>query len=196
MILNDIEIRRRILTENLCTSVFKEDGYCIESDGVQPSSLDLRVGKDFLIPEPTFNDGGFVECNSFDRKPNYRRVTGDCFVLHPKRFVLATTMEYIKLPDDLTAFVEGRSSIGRLGLFVQNAGWVDAGFEGEITLELFNASDIPIRINSGTRIAQLVFCRMVGYAEYSYNGKYQKQIGATPSKINLDYERSKHYETD
>lgn len=69
-------------------------------------------------------------------------------------------MEYVRLPNNLTAFVEGRSSIGRMGLFIQNAGWVDPGFEGEITLELYNANQLPIRLKSGRRVCQLVFAQM------------------------------------
>ena len=100
--------------------------------------------------------------------------------------MLATTMEYIRLPDDLTAFVEGRSSLGRMGLFIQNAGWVDPGFAGEITLELFNANRCAIELSSGRRVGQLVFARMDRNAEHPYRGKYQGQRGATGSKVFLD----------
>ena len=91
-------------------------------------------------------------------------------------------MEYIKLPADLTAFIEGRSSIGRMGLFVQNAGWVDPGFEGEITLELFNANQrVPIRLQAGRRICQIVFARTDQPSEAPYAGKYLGQRGPTAS---------------
>jgi len=89
------------------------------------------------------------------------------FVIQPKHFILATTREYIKLPDYLTAFVEGRSSLGRLGLFIENAGWVDAGFPG-------------------MRICQLVFAKMEEPAEKPYRGKYQGQRGTTASRIYMD----------
>ena len=95
-------------------------------------------------------------------------------------------MEYFSLPDDLTAFVEGRSSLGRMGLFIQNAGWVDPGFEGEITLELFNANRCAIELKSGRRVGQLVFAKMDCKALKPYSGKYQKQRGATGSKVFLD----------
>ena len=97
-------------------------------------------------------------------------------------------MEYVSLPDNITAFVEGRSSLGRMGLFIQNAGWVDPGFQGEITLELYNANRCAIELKAGRRIGQLVFARMDNAALRPYNGKYQGQRGATGSKVFLDNE--------
>ncbi len=108
-------------------------------------------------------------------------------MLLPGQFILATTKEYFKIPNDLTAFVEGRSSWGRLGLFIQNAGWVDPGFEGEITLELFNANKCAIELNVGVRIGQLVFAQMRKEAIEPYCGKYQKQRNATGSKVFMDF---------
>ena len=99
-------------------------------------------------------------------------------------------MEYVRLPNNLTAFVEGRSSIGRMGLFIQNAGWVDPGFEGEITLELYNANQLPIRLKSGRRVCQLVFAQMDQEAFYPYQGKYQGQRDATGSQVYLDREQA------
>ncbi len=84
--------------------------------------------------------------------------------------------------------VEGRSSLGRLGLFIQNAGWVDPGFHGEITLELFNANRCAIKLQAGRRIGQLVFARMDRAAQSPYRGKYQGQRGATGSRVFLDEE--------
>ena len=98
-------------------------------------------------------------------------------------------MEYFELPDNLTAFVEGRSSLGRMGLFIQNAGWVDPGFKGEITLELFNANRCAIELKAGRRVGQLVFAEMDYTALNPYNGKYQGQTGATGatgSKVFMD----------
>ena len=111
-------------------------------------------------------------------------------VLLPGQFVLATTMEYIGLPDNLTAFVEGRSSLGRMGLFIQNAGWVDPGFQGEITLELFNANRCAIELKAGRRVGQLVFAELDQTAQNPYRGKYQGQKGATGSRVFLDAEIS------
>jgi dCTP deaminase len=100
--------------------------------------------------------------------------------------LLATTREYIKLPGNLTAFVEGRSSIGRMGLFIQNAGWVDPGFEGEITLELYNANRLPIKLQSDRRVCQLVFASMDQYALNPYKGKYQGQTKPVGSRVYMD----------
>jgi dCTP deaminase len=95
-------------------------------------------------------------------------------------------VEFIRLPADVTAFVEGRSSIGRMGLFIQNAGWVDPGFEGNITLELFNANRLPLRLASGRRICQIVFARMDRATLTPYAGKYQGQRGTVGSRIFKD----------
>lgn len=107
----------------------------------------------------------------------------------PNLFILATTMEYFELPNNLTAFVEGRSSLGSMGLFIQNAGWVDPGFKGEITLELYNANRCAIELKTGRRVGQLVFAQLDDVALNSYSGKYQYQKGATGSKVFLDNER-------
>ena len=121
-------------------------------------------------------------------KIQYKTIQTDTYLLLPGQFVLATTMEYFVLPDNLTAFVEGRSSLGRMGLFIQNAGWVDPGFHGEITLELFNANRCAIELKSGRRVGQLVFAEMDDTALHPYRGKYQGQTGATGSKIDQDNE--------
>ncbi len=92
------------------------------------------------------------------------------------------------MPDDLTAFVEGRSSLGRMGLFIQNAGWVDPGFKGEITLELYNANRCAIEIKAGRRVGQLVFAELDDIALNPYKGKYKGQRGATGSRAFMDKE--------
>ena len=125
---------------------------------------------------------------TFTKEMVYKKIHADTYLLLPGQFVLATTKEYISLPNDLTAFVEGRSSLGRMGLFIQNAGWVDPGFSGEITLELFNANRCAIELQSGRRIGQLVFAQMDQPALFPYCGKYQGQRGATGSKVYLDEE--------
>ena len=125
---------------------------------------------------------------SLDKEIKYKQITTDKYLLLPGQFVLATTMEYFELPDNLTAFVEGRSSLGRMGLFIQNAGWVDPGFKGEITLELFNANRCAIELNVGRRVGQLVFAQLDDNARNPYRGKYQGQRGATGSKVFLDKE--------
>ncbi len=151
---------------------------------IQPASVDIRLGNTFSVVEdsPT----GMITLES---EISYKTITTDTYILLPGQFVLATTMEYISLPDDLTAFVEGRSSLGRMGLFIQNAGWVDPGFKGEITLELFNANRCAIVLRSGRRVGQLVFAKMDAPALKPYNGKYQCQTGATGSRVFMDSDR-------
>ena len=153
----------------------------LEAAQIQPASVDIRLGNTFSIVEDT--PGGVI---SLSREIAYKTIRAETYLLLPGQFVLATTMEYFKLPDNMTAFVEGRSSVGRLGLFVQNAGWVDPGFEGEITLELYNANRCAIELQSGRRVGQLVFAQLDEHAQNPYRGKYQGQTGATGSRIYLD----------
>lgn len=155
----------------------------MEPEQIQPASVDIRLGNTFSVVEDL--PAGVI---SLDGKVEYKTITSDTYVLLPNQFVLATTMEYFQLPDDMTAFVEGRSSLGRLGLFIQNAGWVDPGFQGEITLELYNANRCAIELRAGRRVGQLVFAHMDGAALNPYRGKYQGQRGATGSRIFLDHE--------
>lgn len=148
----------------------------LEKIQIQPASVDLRLGNEFLVYDSQEMD--------VKRPFRARKIVAQEFVVEPGSFVLATTREHISLPDFLTAFVEGRSSIGRTGLFIENAGWVDPGFEGNITLELFNANKNPIRIYAGMRICQIVLARLSGNARYS--GKYLGQRGVTESRIFMD----------
>ena len=150
----------------------------IEPYQVQPASIDLRLGRHFLkIDENT------LESLSLDSELPYIRIEKDEIVIPPHSFLLATTVEFIRIPANVTAFVEGRSSIGRMGLFIQNAGWVDPGFEGNITLELFNANRLPLRLASGRRICQIVFAFMDKATRTPYAGKYQGQRGTVGSRI-------------
>ena len=174
MILSDITIKEMIENGGLVITP-------LEKEQIQPASVDVRLGKTFSIVEDS--PEGKI---SLDERISYRTITSDRYVLLPGQFVLATTMEYFELPDDLTAFVEGRSSLGRMGLFIQNAGWVDPGFKGEITLELFNANRCAIELHSGRRVGQMVFARMDRAAENPYRGKYQGQRGATGSRVYMD----------
>lgn len=175
-----------ILSDKTIIEMRKQGTLLIEplSEGqIQPASVDIRLGNTFGIVEDTA--GGII---TMDSKITYKTIKSDKYLLLPGQFVLAATIEYIRLPDNLTAFVEGRSSLGRMGLFIQNAGWVDPGFEGEITLELFNANRCAIELQSGRRVGQLVFAEMDGDALNPYNGKYQGQTGATGSKVFMDNE--------
>ena len=167
--------------------MLKEKSLVIEpitDDQIQPASVDVRLGNTFSIVEDT--PTGIITLNS---EIKYKTITADNYLLLPGQFVLATTMEYFELPDDLTAFVEGRSSLGRMGLFIQNAGWVDPGFNGEITLELFNANRCAIELQCGRRVGQLVFAKMDDHALNPYSGKYQGQKGATGSRVFMDKDK-------
>lgn len=155
----------------------------IEEGQVQPASVDIRLGNTFSIVEDS--PSGII---TLENEIKYKTITTNTYILLPNQFVLATTMEYFDLPNDLTAFVEGRSSLGRMGLFIQNAGWVDPGFKGEITLELYNANRCAIELKAGRRVGQLVFAKMDSEALNPYNGKYQGQTGATGSRVFMDKE--------
>lgn len=155
----------------------------LQDNQIQPASVDIRLGNIFSIVEDSS-----AAILTLSEEIIYKEIRAEKYLLMPGQFVLATTMEYIKLPNNLTAFVEGRSSLGRMGLFIQNAGWVDPGFSGEITLELFNANRCAIELRTGRRIGQLVFAQMDQEALHPYRGKYQGQRGATGSKVYLDAE--------
>ncbi len=153
----------------------------LTEEQIQPASIDVRLSDHFLKV-----DENRLDVIRLDKEVSYEEITQSEIVIPPNSFLLATTREYIRLPDDVTAFVEGRSSIGRIGLFIQNAGWVDPGFEGMITLELYNANRLPIRLQADRRICQLVFARMDQTTPNPYRGKYQGQRDATGSRIALD----------
>lgn len=150
---------------------------------VQPASIDLRLDDEFLVMDE--HNRSEISLSS---EICYRKIQGKDIIIPPKSFVLAKTKEYLEIPLDCTAFVEGRSSIGRLGLFIQNAGFVDPGFKGTITLELFNATNLPIRLESGRRICQLVFMKLDKKLEKGYEGKYLGQIDVTGSRVCQDEE--------
>ena len=140
MILSDKTIKEMLSKKELVISPIKENS-------IQPASVDCHLGNHFLIIEDNQ-----MECITLNSEMKYRELISDSVIIPPHSFLLATTEEYIELPDNITAFVEGRSSIGRIGLFIQNAGWVDPGFKGKITLELYNANSLPIRLQAGRRI--------------------------------------------
>lgn len=174
MILSDTTLRQMLKSGELVVEP-------VTPEQIQPASIDLRLGRHFLKV-----DENCVECISMSEQLKYIEMEREEIIIPPHSFLLATTIEYIKLPGNITAFVEGRSSIGRMGLFIQNAGWVDAGFEGEITLELFNANRLPIKLIPGRRVCQLVFALMDKEAENPYCGKYQYQRRATGSRAYMD----------
>ena len=178
MILSDVTLREKLARGELVVEP-------LEDFLIQPASIDLRLGNHFLkVDENAF------DIIRLDDPIKYLELTMDEIIIPPFSFLLATTMEYVKLPHDLTAFVEGRSSIGRIGLFVENAGWVDPGFEGELTLELFNANRQPIRLTAGRRICQLVFAQLDQPTSTPYRGTYQGQRKPVGSRIYQDNETS------
>lgn len=156
-------------------------GYLPEGVHIGPSSVDLRLGEEFRFYPPLGR-----RTLELDAEPQMLGLVAQELELKPGEFVLATTVETVTVPPDLCAFVQGRSSIGRLGLQVQNAGFVDAGFQGEITLELFNQAPHTIRLRAGIRIAQMIYLQMQSRARHPYSGRYQGQSGPTASRISID----------
>ncbi|MCL2884753.1 MAG: dCTP deaminase [Oscillospiraceae bacterium] len=176
MILSDGTIRELLRTGALAIAP-------LDDAQIQPASVDVRLGDTFSVVED--GSGGVL---TMEKEIPYKTIQAERYLLLPGQFVLAATREYVRLPDNLTAFVEGRSSMGRLGLFIQNAGWVDPGFEGEVTLELFNANKCAIELIAGRRIGQLVLAALDACTQHPYKGKYAGQRGATGSRIYQDKE--------
>lgn len=166
---------------------------------IQPSSVDMRLGDEFkvfkVIRKP------YIDPKDEDDIAEYMESStvpeGEAFIIHPNEFALATTQEYVKVPDDLVARVEGRSSMGRLGVTMHvTAGYVNPGFEGRITLEISNIGAMPVALYPGQRVCQLVFETMTTPAELPYghpkrNSKYMKQLKPESSRVKLDYELKK-----
>jgi dCTP deaminase len=174
MIVSDSSLRRLLASGEIVVEP-------LEDFQIQPASIDLRLGDHFLKI-----DENSEESITLDKPLAYVEIKREEIIIPPHTFLLAVTREYIRLPTDITAFVEGRSSIGRIGLFIQNAGWVDPGFAGTITLELYNANRLPIRLSAGRRICQIVFARMDAPASRPYAGKYQNQRDAVGSRVFQD----------
>lgn len=179
MIISDAKIKTLLSTKELIIDPLDESQ-------IQPASVDCTLGTHFLNV-----DTNQMECIHMDQDIKYTEIDAQSITIPARSFLLATTNEWLELPNHITAFVEGRSSIGRMGLFIQNAGWVDAGFKGRITLELYNANNLPIKLLAGRRVCQLVFCEMDQAAEKPYRGKYYGQEKSVGSRINLDYELNK-----
>lgn len=163
---------------------------------IQPSSVDMRLGDEFkvfkVIRKPYIDPKDEEDIAEYMESSTVPE--GEAFIIHPNEFALATTQEYVKVPDDLVARVEGRSSMGRLGVTMHvKAGYVDPGFEGRITLEISNIGAMPVALYPGQRVCQLVFETMTTPAELPYghpkrNSKYMKQLKPESSRVKLDYE--------
>ena len=167
----------------------------LSSKQIQPASIDLRLGPDFMVLkigkmthlEP-LKKPKTVEREVRSYADKYKILNKkECFILHPHEFVLGSTLEYISLPSDIAGRLEGRSSWGRLGILIHiTAGYIDPGFCGNITFELYNMGKVPIPLYPGIRIAQLAFHRVNGGQKYS--GKYQESFGIVSSRYFDDYE--------
>jgi dCTP deaminase len=190
VVLSDRTIKQEVAAGRLVFDPFDESL-------VQPSSVDMRVDKSFRV----FHNSRYPYIDvrkPMDELTDLVEVGGDePFVLHPGEFVLGQTLERVKLPPDLVARLEGKSSLGRLGLVIHStAGFVDPGFEGNLTLELSNLATLPITIYEGMPIGQISFMRMDGPVENPYGGqaarsKYQGQAEPTASRYYLNFEDAK-----
>lgn len=160
----------------------------LDEDQIQPGSVDLRLGNQIKIMMPGDEPIDTRAKHSDDFYATYNLKDGQGLPIRPGQFLLATTRDYMVLPDYIAGDIAGRSSIGRIGLCIQNAGWVDPGFEGEITLEFFNEGARTIIVYPGMRIAQIKLLRMDQMPDKPYRGKYQGQKGATVSRVYLDGE--------
>jgi dCTP deaminase len=186
VVLSDRTIREEIETGRIVFDPFDESL-------IQPSSVDVRVDRRFRV----FHNARYPYIDvraPMEDLTELVEVEGDePFILHPGEFVLGQTLERVTLPDDLVARLEGKSSLGRLGLLIHStAGFVDSGWEGNLTLELSNVANLPITIYHGMPIGQISFMRMDGPVENPYgsdetSSKYQGQAEPTPSRFHLNF---------
>jgi len=163
---------------------------------VQPSSVDVRIDKYFRV----FENHRYPHIDPAVEQPDLTRLvepaTEEPFILHPGEFVLASTYEVITLPDDVAGRLEGKSSLGRLGLLTHStAGWIDPGFSGHVTLELSNVATLPIKLWPGMKIGQLCLFRTSSPSEFPYGSsvygsRYQGQRGPTPSRSWQNFHRT------
>jgi dCTP deaminase len=164
---------------------------------VQPSSVDVRVDNRFRVFQNSRYPYIDVRQPMEDLTELVEAQGEEPFILHPGEFVLGQTLERVTLPNDLVARLEGKSSLGRLGLLIHStAGFVDSGFSGNLTLELSNVANLPITIYPGMPIGQMSFMRMDGpvdrpYGSQETGSKYQGQAEPTPSRFYLNFEREK-----
>jgi dCTP deaminase len=188
MILSDRDIRAEIDAGRIVIDPFVPDA-------VQPSSVDLHLGNRFRV----FRNNRTAVIDPRQEQPELTElveIAGDePFVLHPGEFALGATFERVALPNDLVARLEGKSSLGRLGLLIHStAGFIDPGWDGHVTLELSNVANLPITIYYGMKIGQLSFVQLTEPAATPYGAgklgsKYQGQQGPTPSRYWQNFER-------
>lgn len=186
MIFSDRSIRQAVAERRIEIDPF-------EDNNVQPSSVDLRVAPTFRV----FANHLYPHIDPRQHQENLTQVhqvpPDSHFILHPGEFALGATLERIRLGEDIVARLEGKSSLGRLGLMIHStAGFVDPGFNGHLTLELSNVAQLPIAIYPGMRIGQISFYQMTTAAEHPYGSgakgsRYQGQSGPTPSRSHQDF---------
>ena len=189
MLLSDRDIRAELDKGRVAVEPFDETM-------IQPSSIDFRLDKYFRVFENHRYPHIDPAADQSDLTRMVETVGEEPFILHPGEFVLGSTLEVVTLPDDLAARVEGKSSLGRLGLLTHaTAGFVDPGFSGHVTLELANVATLPIKLYPGMKIGQLCFFRLSSPAEHpygsaKYGSRYQGQRGPTPSRSFQSFHRS------
>lgn len=164
-----------------------------DPDDIQPSSIDLHLGSDFQV----FRNSRYPYIDPAREQPGLTEqvmaTREEPFVLHPGEFALGTTVERIGLPNDVVGRLEGKSSLGRLGLLIHStAGYVDPGWDGRLTLELSNVANLPIVLSPGMKIGQISFSRMTTEVDRPYGSpglrsRYQGQENATPSKMHQNW---------
>ena len=189
MLLSDRDIRSEVESGRVGLDPY-------EAGMVQPSSIDVRLDRFFRV----FENHRYPHIDPAAEQPDLTRLVeapdGEAFVLHPGEFVLASTFEVVTLPDDVAARLEGKSSLGRLGLLTHStAGFIDPGFSGHVTLELSNVATLPIMLWPGMKIGQLCFFRLSSPAEHPYGSvkhgsRYQGQRGPTPSRSFQSFHRT------
>lgn len=190
-ILSDKDLKQLIENKN---AVYTEKGPELDySLQLGPSSFDLRLGYEFGIIDTRRIE--MIDARNMEKYRKYiqneQHTPEEGVVIHPGEFILGSTLEALKVPDDLVARVEGRSSYGRLGIIVHaTAGYVDPGFEGDITLEIQNLGNAPVKLYPEDRVCQVVFETMTSESETPYGSKedtkYMGQTGATGSRLNKE----------
>jgi dCTP deaminase len=163
---------------------------------LQPSSFDVRLDRFFRL----FDNHKYAYIDPAEEMSELTRfvevAADEAFILHPGEFVLGSTYEFVSLPDNIAARLEGKSSLGRLGLLTHStAGFVDPGFNGHVTLELANVSNLPIKLWPGMKVGQLCFFQLSSpsetpYGSAKYNSRYQGQRGPTASRSYLNFYRT------
>ena len=189
MLLSDRDIREQLETGRVGLDP-------LDLGMIQPSSIDVRLDKYFRL----FDNHKYPFIDPAEDQPELTRLVeiddGEAFILHPGEFVLGSTYELVTLPDDIAARLEGKSSLGRLGLLTHStAGFVDPGFSGHVTLELSNVATLPIKLWPGMKIGQLCFIRLSSpaekpYGSSEYSSRYQGQRGPTASRSHLNFHRT------